>query len=335
MNVGLFDYLLPGGLIAQHPVERGRERLLLLDRSTGRAEHRRFEDLAGHLVPGDLLVLNDTRVIRARLLGNKESGGRVELLLVRETAPGTWECLLKASKAPKTGTVLHLGGGLSASVRGRREDLCVVEFSPADMVRQAGSVPLPPYIDRPPEEADEALYQTVYAKVDGSVAAPTAGLHFTPGFLDLLAAKGVEIAFITLHVGPGTFQPVRTKRIEDHRMHREEFAVSPEAADAICRAKAEGRRVVAVGTTTTRVLEHLTREHGSIVEGRGSTGIFIHEGFPFRCVDALLTNFHLPCSTLIMLVAAFGGYENTMNAYREAVKERYRFFSYGDAMFIF
>lgn len=335
MNVERFDYLLPGGLIAQHPVERGRERLLLLDRSTGRAAHRRFEDLAGHLVPGDLLVLNDTRVIRARLLGSKDSGGRVELLLVRETAPGTWECLLRVSKAPKTGAVLHLGGGLSASVRGRREDLYEVEFSPADMVRQAGSVPLPPYINRPPEEADEALYQTVYAKVDGSVAAPTAGLHFTPGFLDLLAAKGVEIAFITLHVGPGTFQPVRTKRIEDHRMHREEFVVSPEAADAICRAKAEGRRVVAVGTTTTRVLEHLTREHGGIVEGRGSTGIFIHEGFPFRCVDALLTNFHLPCSTLIMLVAAFGGYENIMNAYREAVKERYRFFSYGDAMFIF
>lgn len=335
MNVERFDYSLPGWLIAQHPVERGRERLLLLDRGTGKAAHRRFEDLAGLLVPGDLLVLNDTRVIRARLLGNKDSGGRVELLLVRETAPGTWECLLKASKAPKTGAVLHLGGGLSASVRGRREDLYVVEFSPADMVRQAGRVPLPPYIDRPPEEADEALYQTVYAKVDGSVAAPTAGLHFTPGFLDLLAAKGVETAFITLHVGPGTFQPVRTKRVEDHRMHREEFAVSPGAADAICRAKAEGRRVVAVGTTTTRVLEHLTREHGGIVEGRGSTGIFIHEGFPFRCVDALLTNFHLPCSTLIMLVAAFGGYENTMNAYREAVKERYRFFSYGDAMFIF
>lgn len=335
MNLERFDYLLPGELIAQHPVERGRERLLVLDRSAGKVAHRQFEDLAAHLVPGDLLVLNDTRVIRARLLGNKPSGGRVELLLVRETVPGTWECLLKASKAPKTGAVLHLSGGLTASVKGRREDLYEVEFTQADMVRQAGRVPLPPYINRPPDEDDETLYQTVYAKRDGSVAAPTAGLHFTPGFLDLLAARGVETAFITLHVGPGTFLPVRTKRIEDHRMHSEEFIVSAGAADAICRAKAEGRRVVAVGTTTTRVLEHLTREHGRIVEGQGSTGIFIYEGFPFRCVDALLTNFHLPCSTLIMLVAAFGGHEGVMSAYREAVKERYRFFSYGDAMFIF
>jgi S-adenosylmethionine:tRNA ribosyltransferase-isomerase len=335
VNVERYDYHLPRDLIAQYPVERGRERLLALDKRSGLLQHLHFEDLASCLVPGDLLVLNDTRVIRARLLGKKSSGGRVELLLVREKSPGKWTCLLKASKAPGKGSVLDFGDNLTAKVMEKRDDLYEVEFSDADMVLKAGRVPLPPYIERLPDEADEALYQTVYARREGSVAAPTAGLHFTPEFLGLLGSKGVETTFITLHVGPGTFQPVRTQNVEDHRMHAEDFIVQPGAASAIGRAKEEGRRIVAVGTTTTRVLEHLMREHGEIRAGQGSTSIFICEGFTFRCVDALLTNFHLPCSTLLMLVSAFSGYEHIMNAYRAAINERYRFFSYGDAMFIF
>jgi S-adenosylmethionine:tRNA ribosyltransferase-isomerase len=335
VKVERYEYFLPRELIAQHPVERGSERLLVLDKRSGRVEHRHFDDLVRFLEPGDLLVLNDTRVIRARLLGNKASGGKVELLLVRETGPGSWSCLLKASKAPGKGALLHFGQALTAEVKDRHDDLYEVQFSQTDLVLKTGQVPLPPYIDRPPDEADESLYQTVYARQPGSVAAPTAGMHFTRSFLDLLGTRGVETAFITLHVGPGTFQPVRTEEVEDHRMHAEEFVVSREAASAIGKAMQEGRRIVAVGTTTTRVLEHLMREHGEIRAGQGATDIFIHEGFPFRCVGALLTNFHLPCSTLLMLVTAFAEYDHIMNAYRKAVEERYRFFSYGDAMFIF
>ncbi|HNY66211.1 MAG TPA: tRNA preQ1(34) S-adenosylmethionine ribosyltransferase-isomerase QueA [Deltaproteobacteria bacterium] len=334
MIIERFDYPLPGELIAQYPVERGSERLLVLDRGSGRTTHASFGDLASYLRPGDLLVLNDTRVIRARLLGNKASGGRVELLLVRELSPGTWTCLLKASKSPSAGAVLQFPEGLRATVEGRRDDLFEVRFSSPDLVTKIGRVPLPPYIDRDPEAADESCYQTVYARHEGSVAAPTAGLHFTDRFLASLAPQGIGTAFITLHVGPGTFQPVRTRNVEDHRMHEEEFIVSPDASEAIEKAREEGRRVIAVGTTTTRVLEHLMAEYGEIRAGRGSSSIFIYEGFTFRCVDALLTNFHLPCSTLLMLVAAFGGYDHIMRAYREAVDERYRFFSYGDAMLI-
>jgi S-adenosylmethionine:tRNA ribosyltransferase-isomerase len=335
VNIERYDYPLPGELIAQYPVERGGERLLVLDRRSGETTHRHFEDLALYVKPGDLLVLNDTRVIRARLLGKKATGGRVELLLVKETAPGRWTCLLKASKSPGTGTVLLFHDGLTATVEARQDDLYEVRFSRADLVTKIGRIPLPPYIDRDPEESDESLYQTVYARHEGSVAAPTAGLHFTDRFLEALASKGVETAFITLHVGPGTFQPVRTQCVEEHRMHAEDFLVSPGAASIIEKARREGRRIIAVGTTTTRVLEHLMAQYGEIRAGQGSTRMFICEEFTFRCVGALLTNFHLPCSTLLMLVAAFGGYDHIMKAYREAVEERYRFFSYGDAMFIF
>ncbi|HQG33197.1 MAG TPA: tRNA preQ1(34) S-adenosylmethionine ribosyltransferase-isomerase QueA [Deltaproteobacteria bacterium] len=335
MDISRFDYPLPKELIAQYPMERGHERLLVLERETGRSIHRHFEDIEEYLSQGDLLVLNDTRVMHARLFGRKESGGRIEVLLVKETDRGTWLCLLKASKSPKPGTALLLENSLQARVESRQDDLYEIAFSDPERVLLCGRIPLPPYIERSPEEIDESMYQTVYARHEGSVAAPTAGLHFTPEFLERLRSKGVETAFVTLHVGPGTFVPVKTENIEDHRMHPEDFSVTEEAALIINRAMEEGRRIVAVGTTTTRVLEHLMVRYGRIVPGAGSTNLFIFEGFRFRIVGALLTNFHLPCSTLLMLVSAFGGYEYVMEAYRAALKERYRFFSYGDAMFIF
>lgn len=335
MDISCFDYILPKELIAQYPLDRGHERLLVLDRKTGRSIHRRFDDVEEYLSKDDLLVLNDTRVMHARLLGRKETGGRVEVLLIKETGRGTWLCLLKASKPPKPGAVLVLEDSLYARVRGRQEEIYEVSFSDPERVLLCGRVPLPPYIERPPEEIDESMYQTVYARHEGSVAAPTAGLHFTPEILERIRFNGVGTAFITLHVGPGTFIPVKTEHIEDHKMHPEDFTVSKEAASTINRAVEEGRRVVAVGTTTTRVLEHLVARHGKIVPGSGSTDLFIFDGFRFKIVGALLTNFHLPCSTLLMLVSAFGGHEMIMEAYQEALKERYRFFSYGDAMFIF
>lgn len=335
MDIHRFDYSLPKELIAQYPLERGRERLLVLERETGRSTHRHFEDLEEYLSKDDLLVLNDTQVMRARLFGRKESGGRVEVLLVKESGPGTWLCLLKASKSPKPGTVLFLEDSVYATVKGRKDELFEVEFSEPEKVLRLGRIPLPPYIERAPEKIDESMYQTVYARHGGSVAAPTAGLHFTPEFLDRLRSKGVETAFITLHVGPGTFIPVKTEKIEAHKMHPEDFSVTEEAASAINRAMEQEMRIIAVGTTTTRVLEHLMARYGRIVPGAGATALFIFEGFRFQIVRGLLTNFHLPCSTLLMLVSAFGGHEHTMEAYRAALREKYRFFSYGDAMFIF
>jgi S-adenosylmethionine:tRNA ribosyltransferase-isomerase len=334
MDIARYQYHLPGELIAQYPRERGTDRLLVVDRGSGEIHHRTFEDLYGCLCTDDLLVLNDTRVIPARLLGRKESGGKVELLLVRQLASGEWSCLVRSSKPPRPGMELLFENGLTGRVEGRLDDLWQVGFSDPDKVLTAGRTPLPPYITRPPEKLDEERYQTVYAQINGSVAAPTAGLHFTGGFLEKMRARGVETAFITLHVGPGTFVPVRSERLEDHRMHEEEFLVSDQAARAVNRAMDEGRRIVAVGTTTTRVLESLMARHGRIVAGEGSTDLFIFEGFTFRCVGALLTNFHLPRSTLLMLVTAFGGYGLIMDAYRCAVQRRYRFFSYGDAMLI-
>ncbi len=334
VNIDRYDYPLPKELIAQYPLERGRERLLVIDRKTGNIGHRCFEDLEEYLRSGDLLVLNDTRVIHARLLGRKESGGRVELLLVQRLDHQRWSCLLKASKPPRQGSTLSFGDCLTAQVEGRHEELYQIRFSDQDKILQSGRLPLPPYIEREPEELDEVMYQTVYAQNEGSVASPTAGLHFTPQFLERICKQGVRTAFVTLHVGPGTFVPVRTRRIEDHVMHSEDFIVTDEAASAINEAMAEGRRIVSVGTTTSRVLEHLMAEHGRIIPGAGSTRLFIYEGFRFRAVNAMLTNFHLPCSTLLMLVSAFTGHELIMKAYHAALKERYRFFSYGDAMFI-
>jgi len=329
-----YCYDLPRELIAQYPLERGRDRLLVAGRKSRRIEHQRFEDLGDYLTPDDLLVFNDTRVIPARLMGRKKTGGKVEVLLVKPADQTRWTCLLRASKSFRAGTEIFFENGLRAIVEGREEAFFRVSFSDPGKVLEAGRIPLPPYIEREPEAIDVQRYQTVYAREEGSVAAPTAGLHFTPEIMEGLRTQGVETAFITLHVGPGTFVPVKTQEVKDHRMHAEEFAVSEQAASAVNNAMARGKRVVAVGTTTTRVLEHLMAVRGEIVAGTGSADLFIYEGFRFRCVSALLTNFHLPCSTLLMLVAAFGGHNFIMDAYRDAVEKGYRFFSYGDAMFI-
>ncbi|MBN2299272.1 MAG: tRNA preQ1(34) S-adenosylmethionine ribosyltransferase-isomerase QueA [Deltaproteobacteria bacterium] len=335
MNIEQFDYNLPKELIAQYPLDRGKERLLVLDRAEGSLYHKQFEDILEYLSEDDLLVLNDTKVIYARLLGVKATGGRVEVLLIKSISPQRWYCFVKASKPPRPGMELFFDKGLSALIIDRIDDRYEVAFSDPAVVHSVGKIPLPPYIEREVEELDETCYQTVYAHAEGSVAAPTAGLHFTEEILQRIQSKGTQLVYITLHVGPGTFVPVRTQRIEDHTMHSEEFTVSDNAAGAIRLAMATGKRIVAVGTTTSRVLEHLMVRHGEIVPGTGSTNIFIYQGFAFRCVGALLTNFHLPCSTLLMLVAAFGGYDLIINAYKEAVEKEYRFFSYGDAMFIF
>ena len=329
-----YCYNLPRELIAQYPLERGGDRLLVADRRSRKIEHKRFKDLGDYLTPDDLLVFNDTRVIPARLMGRKSTGGKVEVLLVKKVDRARWTCLLRASKPSRAGTEIFFENGLSATVEGRDKEFFVVSFSDPGKVFDAGRIPLPPYIERDPQAIDAERYQTVYAREEGSVAAPTAGLHFTPGNMESLRALGVRNAFITLHVGPGTFVPVKTQEVENHRMHAEDFAVSAEAASAINSAMARGKRVVAVGTTTTRVLEYLMAVRGEIVAGTGSADLFIYEGFRFRCVRALLTNFHLPCSTLLMLVTAFGGHDFIMNAYRSAVEKEYRFFSYGDAMLI-
>lgn len=329
-----FDYNLPEGLIAQYPLPRGRERLMVVERATRRIEHTSFNALSTWLRSGDCLVLNNTRVIPARLFGHKVTGGQVEVLLVRQLNTYTWECLAQASKPLRAGSAILFDHDVTATVEGRTEDGYQLRFNQADVPARLGEIPLPPYISRAVEDRDAADYQTVYARHDGSVAAPTAGLHFTPESLDALQSRGVECVYLTLHVGPGTFLPVRTERIAEHRMHAEEFVVEAPVAAAINKAREEGRRVVAVGTTTTRVLEHLMHRAGEIVPGHGATDLFITPGFVFRGVDVLLTNFHLPCSTLLMLVSAFGGYDLIRQAYQAAVQERYRFFSYGDAMLI-
>jgi len=334
VDLKAFDYDLPQELIAQYPLARGDARLMIVDRQTGSITHAFFKDLANYMKPGDCLVLNDTRVIRARLKGWKPTGGQVEVLLIKMITENRWECLVKAAKAPRPGSVILFDLGVTATVDKRFDDRYELHFNRPEKLEEIGSIPLPPYITRPPIDQDAATYQTVFAHYDGSVAAPTAGLHFSHAFLDDVRASGVEIVFITLHVGPGTFQPVRSVCIADHRMHAEDFNVSAEAAQTLNRAMTEGRRIVAVGTTSTRVMEHLMRKHGTIMPGKGSTDLFITPGFSFSIVQALFTNFHLPCSTLIMLACAFGGYDLIMRAYREAVSERYRFFSYGDAMFI-
>lgn len=353
-----FDFQLPDGLIAQTPLaDRDASRLLVLERGSGAVAHRRFRDLPGLLRPGDLLVLNDTRVIPARLIGRKvPSGGRAELLLVRP-APALepdaalaapvdaveWICLGQASKGLRAGARLSLDGGLEAEItenRGGGE--LRVRFRAgggeartlADLLERAGRMPLPPYIQREPTPIDRERYQTIFARVRGSVAAPTAALHFTEAVLRELDARGVPRATLTLDVGPGTFVPVR-EDIASHHMHSERYVVPQTTAAQIDRTRAEGGRVVAVGTTVVRALESATDpSSGRIRAGAGETTLFITPGFHFRQVDALLTNFHLPRSTLLMLVSAFAGRAHTLAAYREAVQQRYRFFSYGDAMFI-
>ncbi|GKW48617.1 tRNA preQ1(34) S-adenosylmethionine ribosyltransferase-isomerase QueA [Halomonas sp. NCCP-2165] len=333
-----FHYELPEELIARYPSEQRSDcRLLCVDGNSGELDHRRFPDLLDLLEPGDLLVFNDTRVIPARLHGHKASGGKVEMLLERPLDAHRGLAHLRASKSPKPGTELHFEGGIRAVVEGRREALFELRFlgeTPMiELLERHGHMPLPPYITRDDELSDRDRYQTVYARRDGAVAAPTAGLHFDEPLLERLAAKGVERAFVTLHVGAGTFQPVRADDIREHQMHSEWVEVSEAVCEQVRAARAAGRRVIAVGTTSVRCLESASAG-GEIAPLRGDTDIFIYPGYEWRCVDALITNFHLPESTLLMLVSSFAGYDSVMAAYREAVRERYAFFSYGDAMFL-
>jgi len=341
MKITDFDYALPEELIAQAPLEpRDASRLFVVP-AAGPFEHRAIADLPELLAPGDLLVLNDTRVIPARLLGKKESGGKVELLLCEPLAGGlgrSWRAMGQASKPIRAGARLSFEG-LTATVEAAEgEGFYRVtldregEALEAALAR-AGSLPLPPYIKRAPDAQDRERYQTVVARAPGSAAAPTAGLHFTPALLDRLAAKGIERTTVTLHVGPGTFLPVRAELLEDHRMHGERYEVPEGAAAAVARARARGGRIIAVGTTSARTLESAWRD-GRLVAGEGRTELFIRPGHDFHAIDALLTNFHLPRSTLLVLACALGGRARILQAYREAVARRYRFFSYGDAMLI-
>jgi S-adenosylmethionine:tRNA ribosyltransferase-isomerase len=345
MELSELDFALPEELIAQAPVEpRGASRLLLLPRPGGPARHLRFDDLPDLLAPGDLLVLNDSRVIPARLLGQKSSGGKVEVLLVEPAAgvpPGEaarWLAMAQASKPIRIGTSIDFGGLGAEVVRVAGEGFYEVRFDRdeaglARALERVGQVPLPPYIRRAPVAADGERYQTVVAREPGSVAAPTAGLHFTPETLARLESRGVVLATVTLHIGPGTFLPVRTPRLEDHRMHAERYDVPEETCRAFDATRQRSGRVVAVGTTAVRTLESACSPEG-LTPGPGRTDIFIRPGHAFRAVDGMLTNFHLPRSTLLALVCAFGGIGRVLPAYREAVVARYRFFSYGDAMAI-
>lgn len=337
MRVDEFDYVLPEALIAQYPGERRRDsRLLILDGRTGEMQDSRFAHLARQLHAHDLLVLNDTRVMRARLRGRKSTGGAVEVLVDRVLDERRFLAWIRASKAPRAGSMLSVGG-VDAAVLGRREDLFELELanghSPVSLMRSAGEVPLPPYIRRPAERDDEERYQTVYARREGAAAAPTAGLHFDRDLLAELEAGGIEVGYVTLHVGAGTFQPVRCERVQDHRMHSEHIDVPARLCEQIARTRARGGRVVAVGTTCVRALESASRS-GEVRPFCGETDLFLYPGRRFRCVDAMLTNFHLPQSTLLMLVCAFAGRENVLRAYGHAVDRGYRFFSYGDAMFV-
>jgi len=333
-----FHYSLPAELIAQFPASpRTASRLMHLDGASGAVRDLRFTDLPSLLRAGDLLVFNDTRVIPARVHGRKDSGGRIEVLIERIRDAHRVLAQVRASKPPKPGQKLALEGDVTVEVRGREGEFYELAFDGeapvTEVLERIGHVPLPPYITRPDETTDRERYQTVYARHRGAVAAPTAGLHFDAAMLAALEVRGVERAFVTLHVGAGTFQPVRVDDISEHRMHAESLSVSPATCDRIKAAKQEGRRVVAVGTTVVRALETAAHD-GSIVPFEGETDIFIYPGYGFRVVDALLTNFHLPESTLLMLVCAFGGTANVLNAYRHAVEEKYRFYSYGDAMFV-
>lgn len=339
MRVTDFQYNLPADQIAQYPLpERGASRLLVLDGRTGERADRMFRELPELLAPGDLLVFNDTRVFPARLRGRKRaSGGRVEVLIERLLDERRALAHVRASKAPKAGAALELAGGeLSAEVVSRCDDLFELDFGAGEpllaRLERSGEVPLPPYIERAPEASDAERYQTVYARSPGAVAAPTAGLHFDHSLLHRLDERGVERATVTLHVGAGTFRPVRVDRIEDHQMHAETVEVPAATCEAIAAARERGGRVVAVGTTVVRSLESAVDEAGTVQPFAGETRLFLLPGSIFRVTDALVTNFHLPGSTLLMLVCAFGGYEPVMAAYRHAVAAGYRFFSYGDAM---
>ena len=342
MNLHDFYYDLPEELIAQDPLaDRSSSKLMVLDKKTGRTEHRIFKDIIEYLNPGDCLVINDTKVIPARLIGEKEgTGAAIEVLLLKrkEDMVNTWEVLVKPGKKAKPGTRINFGNGklVGEVIDIVEEGDRLIHFSFdgifEEILDELGQMPLPPYITHKLE--DKNRYQTVYAKHEGSAAAPTAGLHFTNELLAEIEAKGVKIARVTLHVGLGTFRPVKVENILDHHMHSEYYEISEEAADTINSVKQSGGRIIAVGTTSTRTLESVADTHGCIKPCRGWTDIFIYPGYEFKAIDCLITNFHLPESTLIMLVSALAGKDNVMAAYREAVENRYRFFSFGDAMFI-
>ena len=340
MKTSDFDFYLPEELIAQHPLEkRDYSKLMVLDKETGKIEHKHFYNVIEYLNPGDTLVLNNTRVMPARLIGEKENtGGKIEFLLLKRVEGDKWECLAKPGKSAREGRRFTFGNGiLKAQVievleNGNR----IVEFYYDGIFEQVldslGEMPLPPYIHEKLE--DKERYQTVYSKEKGSAAAPTAGLHFTKELLKKIEDKGVNIVYLTLHVGLGTFRPVKVENIENHNMHSEFYMLSKESAEVINETKKRGNRVISVGTTSTRTLETIGDENGMVKEQSGWTNIFIYPGYKFKVVDNLITNFHLPESTLIMLVSTLAGKENVMNAYNIAVKEKYRFFSFGDAMFI-
>ncbi len=341
MNVSDFDYALPEELIAQRPSEkRDACRLLAVHMDTGELEHRHFSDVLEYLRPGDCLVFNDSKVIPARIFGERRgTGAKVEFLLSKKIEGNTWETLVKPGRRCKTGDIIDFPEGLSAEIRGYSDDgTRIAKFSCEgdlmDTLDKIGKMPLPPYIERESDDSDKENYQNVYAKNAGSVACATAGLHWTKELIQKAEDMGVKTAYVTLHVGIGTFRPVKVDKVEEHHMHFEHYSVSKEAADIINGAKAAGRRIISVGTTACRTLESATGEDGILKTGSGDTGIFIYPGYKFKIVDALITNFHLPKSTLLMLVSALYDREKILAAYNEAIKERYRVFSYGDAMII-
>ncbi|NWF92347.1 MAG: tRNA preQ1(34) S-adenosylmethionine ribosyltransferase-isomerase QueA [Syntrophaceae bacterium] len=341
MRVDEFDYSLPPSLIAQYPAtQRGGSRLMVLHRGRGTIDHRRFGDILAYLDSGDLLVMNNTRVLPARLIGKKESGGKCEILLIPSWNgnKGKWNALIKGSSRVKPGTRIQFGDDLYGEVKEVKDGRAEISFSSPGEVMEAiqrvGHVPLPPYIRRPDEPMDRDRYQTIFAERDGSIASPTAGLHFTRELFESLRNKGLNLTFITLHIGVGTFAPVKVEEVEDHRMEEEWIEISEQTAKEIEVTKQRGRRVIAVGTTTTKALESFSDLEGRVKPGRKVSSLFIHPPYDFRVVDGLITNFHLPRSTLLMLVSAFTGKDLLMKAYEEAIEKGYRFYSYGDAMLI-
>jgi S-adenosylmethionine:tRNA ribosyltransferase-isomerase len=334
-----FDYHLPQELIARYPLpERSSSRLLCLNHSNASILHVKFTDLMDFLSPGDLLVCNNSRVIPARLLGQKPTSGQVEVLVERILDDKNVLAHVRASKTPKPGTYINFSDDIRFEMIGRRDNLfelrCLANESILDVIESIGHMPIPPYFQRASDESDKERYQTIYADPKGSVAAPTAGLHFDQALFEKLRVNNIDIDYVTLHVGAGTFAPVRVDNVTEHKMHSERIDVPAKLCEKIKKTKANGGRVIAVGTTTARSLETASLT-GELKPFLGETSIFIYPGFEFRCIDALITNFHLPCSTLLMLVSALGGYQSVMSAYEEAIAHKYRFYSYGDAMFIY
>lgn len=334
-----FDFFLPEELIAQRPIkDREKSRLMVLNKNEKSITHKHFYNILDYIEAGDCLVLNDTRVIPARLFGKKKTGAVIELLLLKRISINTWECLVKPGKRAKIGTVIDFGDILKAVVTEDLEDgLKVLEFTYDGLFEaildELGEMPLPPYIKEKLQEKER--YQTVYARQNGSAAAPTAGLHFTPELLQSIQDKGIHIAYLTLHVGLGTFRPVKVDKIDDHIMHSEYYELTKENADLINRARQNKGKIISVGTTSTRTLESICKKHSQVIEDSGWTDIFIYPGYEFQVIDGLITNFHLPESTLLMLVSAFSDRRLILDAYREAIENKYRFFSFGDAMFIY